>query len=42
MLETAKLAAEDPEAVRQFAKTCDEPLKSHLLRIVNNTESNNE
>lgn len=38
MLETERLAREDPEAVREFAQKCDDPLKSRLLAIVERTE----
>jgi hypothetical protein len=34
MLKTEEIAQEDPEAVREFAKKCDDPLRSKLLEIV--------
>lgn len=37
-LETAKVARENPDAVRDFAHRVDEPLKSRLLEIVNRVE----
>lgn len=39
MLETEKHAKDNPEAFREFAEKCDEPLKSRLLEIVNSVES---
>jgi len=39
MLETEKHAKENPEAVRQFAKKCDEPLKSRLLEIADRVQA---
>ncbi|WP_256465399.1 hypothetical protein [Halorientalis marina] len=38
MLEVEKLAQDDPEAVREFAHGCPNPLKSHLLAIVDDVE----
>lgn len=37
-LETAKIARENPDAVRDFAHRVDEPLKSRLLEIVERVE----
>lgn len=34
MLETQKIAKENPEAVRSVAEKTDDPLKSKLLEIV--------
>jgi len=38
MLRTEQLARDDPQAVREFAKKCDDPLKSRLLEIVEEQE----
>jgi hypothetical protein len=37
-LHTVQHARENPEAVRQFAEKCDDPLKSRLLEIVDKVE----
>lgn len=34
MLKTEEIANEDPQAVRDFAEKCEDPLKSKLLAIV--------
>jgi len=39
MLETEKIANENPEAVRQFAQRVDDPLKSKILDIVERVEN---
>jgi len=39
MLETEKIAKENPEAVRRFAQKCDDPLKSKLIQIVERVDN---
>lgn len=38
MLETEKIAKENPQAVLDFAERVDDPLKSALQRIVNRVQ----
>lgn len=42
MLKIEQRAQENPQQVRDFAEKCDEPLRSGLLRIIEEVENDDQ